>query len=571
MNVIVSMNKDVSLITDFKEKKIVGIIDNDYGLIRYLTKIFNLYECNMVVEKGQNNNLRNCYIQVQNCDLIQDSYLHRIILRYYSQYDMKLEECLNNKEYEVNHKNKLRFDNRIENLEIVTKLGNRQHEFYKPYVSQVAISSEYIKQVQEVLKKEKQYTSDRKYLEKVSNFNWKYIYDYNLGAKDEKFFKCKYIRFSNKKKIDTNITPNYININTLINLEKEIFLYIKSTNFKFLYDEKLYYGFIKDYTKYRYMIITNKYFKILRENIDKNKYRYLKEVLIKFKLLDFNNLPNGFTDFDRLDKNRLINLIYYRFRKGINNNYPYHIYLNNILCTTSIKDELCCVHGKYNSIRTLYFLGLLTRLEKSKLYIENYKKILLEENNNKEFKMPNFFTIPKLTTSLLEKANERAKKLLDTGINKITYFILAENFGVSIADEVYKSNTSKRYYKNKSKVALNKVNLAISSLSKTKIKTKGYIKFEDIFDSINNMNQYRKMFKLEEDETSKEFMEFISTCLNYIPSTKEILEQLDLEVVYLSNEIIENINKYQTENISYKINNNLKPKQKVIVLKRIIK
>ena len=569
MNVIVSMNKDVSLITDFKEKKIVGIIDNDYGLMRYLTKIFNLYECNMVVEKGHTNS-RNCYIQVQNCDLIKDSYLHRIILRYYSQYDMKLEECLNNKEYEVNHKNKLRFDNRIENLEIVTKLGNRQHEFYKPYVSQVAISSEYIKQVQEVLKKEKQYTSDRKYLEKVSNFNWKYIYDYNLGVKDEKFFKCKYIRFSNKKKIDTNITPNYININTLINLEKEIFLYIKSTNFKFLYDEKLYYGFIKDYTKYRYMIITNKYFKILRENIDKNKYRYLKEVLIKFKLLDFNKLPNGFTDFDRLDKNRLINLIYYRLRKGINNNYPYHIYLNNILCTTSIKDELCCVHGKYNSIRTLYFLGLLKRIKKSKLYIENYKEILLEENN-KEFKMPNFFIIPNLTTELLEKANERAKKLLDTGINKITYFILAENFGVSIADEVYKSNKSKRYYKNKSKVALNKVNLAISSLSKTKIKTKGYIKLEDIFDSINNMNHYRKMFKLEDDETSKEFMEFISTCLNYIPSTKEILEQLDLEVVYLSNEIIENINKYQTENISYKINNNLKPKQKVIVLKRIIK
>lgn len=226
MNVIVSMNKDVSLITDFKEKKIVGIIDNDYGLMRYLTKIFNLYECNMVVEKGHTNS-RNCYIQVQNCDLIQDSYLHRIILRYYSQYDMKLEECLNNKEYEVNHKNKLRFDNRIENLEIVTKLGNRQHEFYKPYVSQVIISSEYIKQVQEVLKKEKQYTSDRKYLEKASSFNWKYIYDYNLGAEDEKFFKCKYIRFSNKKKIDTNITPNYININTLINLEKNIFIYKK--------------------------------------------------------------------------------------------------------------------------------------------------------------------------------------------------------------------------------------------------------------------------------------------------------------------------------------------------------
>ena len=71
MNVIVSMNKDVSLITDFKEKKIVGIIDNDYGLIRYLTKIFHLYECNMVVEKGHTNS-RNCYIQVQNCDLIKD-------------------------------------------------------------------------------------------------------------------------------------------------------------------------------------------------------------------------------------------------------------------------------------------------------------------------------------------------------------------------------------------------------------------------------------------------------------------------------------------------------------------
>ena len=115
------------------------------------------------------------------------------------------------------------------------------------------------------------------------------------------------------------------------------------------------------------------------------------------------------------------------------------------------------------------------------------------------------------------------------------------------------------------------VNSAISSLFKTRIRIRGYIEFEDIFDSIYNMNQYRKMLKLGKNEVSERFTNFIATCLNYIPSTKEILEQLDLEVVYLSNEIIENINKYQTENISYRINNNLKPKQKIIVLKRIIK
>ena len=37
---------------------------------------------------------------------------------------------------------------------------------------------------------------------------------------------------------------------------------------------------------------SNEYFKILGENINKKKYRYLKEVLEKFKLLNLNNKSN---------------------------------------------------------------------------------------------------------------------------------------------------------------------------------------------------------------------------------------------------------------------------------------
>lgn len=573
MTVIITINKDVSLIVDFNKQQILSIIDSDYRLITHLTQIFYLYECNRINEKS---NTRNCYIQVPNCDLIQESYLHRIILRYYSQYDKKLDDTLNNKDYEVNHKNKLRFDNRISNLEIVTKQGNIQHEFYKPYSNSVIIKSEYIKQIQDNLKNEQQYTSKRKYLEKKNKYNWNYLSNYEWEKQDEKFFKCKYIRLNNYEMISNTNLSNYIYINILIKLEENIFTYIKSTNSKLLSYSN--YSIIRDYTRYRYKIITNEYFKILGENINKKKYRYLKEVLEKFKLLNLNNKP---LCYDDLDKNRLIKLIHHRFIKGIVNDYPYFIYLNNVLCTNSINDVLPTSKfylsdkpsnytGKYNSIRVAYFLGLLTRLEESKLSTQYYNN--LPNNKKKKHKrIPNFYTIPKLTTSLLDKANDRAKKLLDLKLNKITYFILAENFDTSIADEVYRSIKLKKYYENNCKKALNIINNTIKSLSKTKIKNRGYIKVEDIFESVSNMSHYRQMLKLNEDDISKGFINFISTCINYIPSTKGVLKELDLEVVCLSKGLIDKIDKYQKDNTSFKIYNNLKSKEKVIVLNEILK
>lgn len=117
MNIILNIQNKFILIYDIKSLQIVNVIDLDYGLIRYLTNILSKY----VISKNAYG-----YLQIENISG-DNTYLHRINLEYYSKFNVKLYSIRTNPIYEVNHINKNVWDNRLENLEIVTKKGNLLH------------------------------------------------------------------------------------------------------------------------------------------------------------------------------------------------------------------------------------------------------------------------------------------------------------------------------------------------------------------------------------------------------------------------------------------------------------
>lgn len=209
MDFIVNLMGKVIVLFDIEQGKVMSLIEKDYGLIRYILKTLRRF----VVSQTKDG-----YLMFENKP--EEVYLHRIILQYYAKYDDKLRSILSNtSEYEVNHKNKNKWDNRLENLEMVTKLGNQLHKKNQKYDDEIVMSTEEILEIKAKNVKEK----DRKFLEKVSNFSWKVLNEVNLNwSNDKKVFDNLYIRFNNKNIPTTKITKNTININDLIGLNNSI-------------------------------------------------------------------------------------------------------------------------------------------------------------------------------------------------------------------------------------------------------------------------------------------------------------------------------------------------------------
>ena len=89
---------------DKKPKEInVGIIDVDYSLIRYLGQATEINDIN----------INNCGYPIIKRKDNRTTTLGRFILEYYSKYDERLKELLENEDYEVNHINRNKLDNRI--------------------------------------------------------------------------------------------------------------------------------------------------------------------------------------------------------------------------------------------------------------------------------------------------------------------------------------------------------------------------------------------------------------------------------------------------------------------------
>ncbi len=512
---------------DKKPKEInVGIIDLDYSLIRHLSKVTEINDIN----------INNCgYVIIKRKDNTTTT-LGRFILEYYSKYDNRLKDILDNKGYEINHINRDKLDNRIENLEIVTHQDNIRHSEGLNY--DIIYKSEDLKLLQEMNKKEKKQEIDKQYLKRINGLFYK---SYETGKVDNIFMKCCYLKFNNNK---TKSNINECSIRE--SKDKTTFEIYKlmsnfHTNFiKYLLQKK---------KEYIYRKIVDNNISLLNKYIE--RYPTIKKILKKYKIID-----KDFNEELKFDKSNSRNILL-DFYEDIYKLNWYVIENGNILLTVDIKD-LIFVRGKYKAFLTLYLLGLLKRQNN----ISKPNTI-----SNRIVHTPSFIHIPFYTDELLKQANNIATDLLPLNLNKFTYFLIRQEFGEEIADSIYKNKKSKSNYK----YGLRAKEDIIEFIKNDKdILNFGFMTVEEIFDHIQGLNVQRQIRGEDYNNIYNNFINFIKSLLLYNTDTKKRLDELGFSYISLNSKIIENIKKYQKEQ-GFNFSISLKPKQKVVVLKKLIK
>ena len=498
-----------------KEKN-VGIIDIDYSLLRYLAKAL-VYKSMSINKSGYPTIAR---------DDNKTTTLGRFILEYYSKYDEELKQILINTEYEINHKNRNKLDNRLENLEIVTHSDNIKHSKGTSY--EVLYSTDKLKQLQEQNIQDKQQIVDEQYLKRMSGLFYSYMKNNILN---ESLLKCCYLKFKVIKNEEKQNSSNSTNTNKKIDLNN----YKLMTIF---------------YTKKLINLECKKRKMIYKDTIDNNikllkryvkRYPYLTTVLKKFKILDldYKEEPNFVHSNTR---NLLIDLytdVYYMNK--------YTIKDGNILSIISL-ETFFDVKGKYKSFHVAYLLGLLQR-----------RKVVAKPNTMSIYDVhtPSFIWIPKYTNDLLKQANEIAKKILQLKLNRFTYFIVAEIFGEDLADRVYRNDYLKLYYK---KCLKTKDEIFKFIKDDKDVHIHGFMTKEDIFDHLQFLYP----------NITNGIWSFITPLLLYNTDFKQVLDDLELAYITLNKNTIESIKKHQKE-YELKFTIDLKPGNKAIVLKKLIK
>lgn len=503
-----------------------GIMDIDYSLVRYLCKILELKEVTInssgyAVLRKEDNTVTT---------------LGRFILEWYSKIDKKLQEILSNTEYEINHKNRDKLDNRIENLEIVTHQENIKHS--KGLAYGVLMTTEYLQEIQKISLNSKQQEIDKSFLKRKESLFVKALL--SDAIKDDIFQYC-YLEFKNNKIKSNDNTSNGNDTNKNINYKEYKIMTIIHTNIlKNLLQEK---------KQYLYKSIERNNINLLNRYIE--RYPYIKQVLKKYKLLD--KEYNEELNFEKSNSRNLL----LDFYADVYNSNQYLIEKDSILLSITLK--YCFnTNGKYKSFLTLYLLGLLQRQNN----ISNPNKI-----SNRYVHTPSFIRIPVYTEDLLKAVNERAKELLDLDLNRFTYFDIREEFGELIADSIYKNNKSKANYK----YGLRAKQDIIQFLQTDKdIFTQGFMTKEDIFDHIQGLNTQRMIKEQEYNKVFDSFNNFISSLFLYNTDIKRALEELGLDYISLNKATIENIKKHQ-EKQGFKFSIDLKPRMKIIILKKLMK
>ena len=520
---------------ELKEKN-VGIIDVDFSLIRYLGKQLTFRDITL---NGSG------YPIIEREDKTTTP-LGRFILEYYSKYDIELKEILENPGYEVNHKNRNKLDNRIENLEIVTHSDNIKHLYGTSY--NVVYSTEQLKELQEENQKQHQQVVDEKYLKRISRL----FYNFKTRIQDEKLLKCCYcyLKFKYIKSNVSNNTQDSMNINKKKDLER----YKLLTNF---HTKKLINLVVKK-KEFIYRTIINKNIKLLKRYI--KKYSSLETILKKYKLinLDFNIklLNPDFIEKLKIDCSNSKNLLYDLF-KDIYNSRHYVIENGNILITVNLK-QFFTVRGKYKAFLVAYLLGLLNRrndISKPNTVTDRF------------IHTPSFIWIPLYTDDLLKQANELSKDLLQLNLNKFTYFLIRQEFGEDLADNIYKNRRSKNNYKNCVRA---KEDILHFLKNDRDLRTNGFITKEEIIEELQGLNTQRAIRGVEHNKINQSFTNFITTLFLYNTDTKQFLNEQGLVYTTLNKKIISNIKKHQQNNNSY-FNLDLKSKKKVLVLKELTK
>ena len=519
---------------DKKPKEInVGIIDVDFSLIRYLGQAAEINDIN----------INNCgYVIIKRKDNTTTT-LGRFILEYYSKYDNRLKQILENKEYEINHINRDKLDNRIENLEIVTHQDNIKHSKGLNY--DIIYKSEDLKLLQEMNKKEKKQEIDKQYLNRISGLFFKLynLYMENKECKlDIKILKCCYLKFKNNK-TKSNIKEQEIRESKELTTLKQYKLMscFHTTFIKIILQKK------KQYI-YKKVVLDNN-ITLLNKYIE--RYPTLKNIFKKYKIMD-----KEFKEQLKFDKSNSRNILIDFFTDIYKFNW-YVVENGNILLTVNIKNFIN-VKGKYKAFLTLYLLGLLKRQND----ISKSNTI-----SNRLVHTPSFIHIPFYTDELLKQANNIAKDLLSLNLNKFTYFLIRQEFGEEIADFIYKNKKSKSNYK----YGLRAKEDILEFISTDKdILNFGFIKVEEIFEHIQGLNVQRQIRGEEYNKICNGFTNFIKSLLLYNTDTKKKLEELGFIYISLNSKIIQNIKNYQKEQ-GFNFTISLKPKEKAIVMKKLIK
>ena len=510
----------------------VGIIDVDFSLIRHLGQATEIKDIN----------INNCGYVIIKRDDDTTTTLGRFILEYYSKYDDRLKEILKDKEYEINHINRDKLDNRIENLEIVTHQDNIKHSKGLNY--DIIYKSEDLKLLHEMNKNEKKQEIDKQYLNRISGLFFKLYNSYmeNKECKlDIKILKCCYLKFKNNK-TKSNIKEQEIRESKdLITLKQYKLMSCFHTTFiKELLQKK---------KQYIYKKVVGNNITLLNKYIE--RYPTLKNIFKKYKIMD-----KEFKEQLKFDKSNSRNILIDFFTDIYKSNW-YVVENGNILLTVNIKNFIN-VKGKYKAFLTLYLLGLLKRQN------DTSKPNTI---SNRLVHTPSFIHIPFYTDELLKQANNIAKDLLSLNLNKFTYFLIRQEFGEEIADSIYKNKKSKSNYK----YGLRAKEDILEFISTDKdILNFGFIKVEEIFEHIQGLNVQRQIKGEDYNKICNGFINFIKSLLLYNTDTKKRLEELGFIYISLNSKIIQNIQKYQKEQ-GFNFPFSLKPKEKAIVMKKLIK
>ena len=525
-------------------RQAIAEIPNDYGLIRYLMKIFREYE--LSDENG--------YLKFENRSG-EEVYLHRVIMEYYAQFDTKLYTVLTNPDYEINHKNKNKWDNRLENLEFVTHQNNSKHS--KGLAYEVVMTSEEIIQIKDYLKQNKQYKADKKYLEKVNAYNIDYLTNGNLYWDcNKKFFdnlyikiSSRYIRFSNKFNTTTKTTPTYTFINNLSDFDGILFTNTKNTFF----------------TQYNTLCLSTNYNIYRCKNIIQNnlqlifKYykqnKYFRNILNKYKLLNhqdiIKDLNNEINTTTYLNNNILLDLFYYITPQRL----PITFYKNHLFIIISIKD-LILSFGKYNSFKTLYTLQLLER--KAVSY-------------NKETHTASCFLVPKYTDDLFTTTVlPKAKLLNQLNLSKITHTILTKNQTLEEAQRVYKNTSLIHKTKNDLLTIQDIINVLSSDTTKEEINSYGFISASYVRYQLQILNEERKNKLQPFIEVKDTDDKFVTSMIRNITEIKNLITELKAEYTIVNLRTKQKIEKYQLNNGVEDTATGITHNQRLMVLKKLI-
>lgn len=522
MNFIIEILKQLVALVDIEKKKVLAIVDNDFGLMRYILTITKEY----IFDTNKSG-----YVQVPNRQS-GEILLHRIILEYYAQFDVKLFTVLNNENYEVNHKNKLVWDNRLENLEIVTPTGNKLHEYNMNYSQDIIITTDELLKIQNEIKATDKYRKDKVYLERARRKN-EQILKNKSGYSD--LFRNMYLRFSNGIVCEADIAHNLTNTINREELEHILFYYKKSHIFyKYIENELINNSSSSNIAKYINNLISNivsEYKIFYVTNVLNNNIKLLFEQIKRKNLLKVYNKYKIYNS-DLEQTHNLLPTLFLDIKREI---AQFTIYKNEIL----LAYKVCNLSGykKYDTFRVIYLLGLLKRLPKPKESLNWFNNLRIDQKNyykyfqqlnpfsyRKRSNTPSFFKIPRWTEQTFIEASKRATTLLEADLHTISHFTIKAIFGEKIADEVFqnpkcKINTARATRTNQD---INNILLSFQDQAQKE----GFILLEEIFEELEYINYQRKMNGEPFNVISQKCMKSIRTNLSDIPSTKQILEEL---------------------------------------------